>query len=89
MGGGLVSRQMMHAPASEAIFQFPPLDRRRPTKVWSVSLQKMAAQKWPWQPDANSNMVGKQLCWSRRGPRVALERSLRRLSTRYDADVDR
>ena len=29
---------------------------------------------------------GEQLCWSRRCPRVALERSLHRLSMRYDAD---
>ena len=29
---------------------------------------------------------GQQLCWSRRDPRVALERSLYHLSMRYDAD---
>ena len=29
---------------------------------------------------------GQQLCWSQHGPRVVLERSLHRLSMRYDAD---
>ena len=29
---------------------------------------------------------GQQICWSRRDPRVALERSLQRLSMRHDAD---
>ena len=30
---------------------------------------------------------GQQLCWPRRGPRVALERSLHGLSMRYDVIV--
>ena len=47
----------------------------------------MAVQKkWPAARCLSHRWYGQQLCWSRRGPRVALERSLRRRSMRYDAD---
>jgi hypothetical protein len=43
-------------------------------------------EKWPGSQVPSHRWYGQPRCCSRRGPRVALERALHRLSVRYDAD---
>jgi hypothetical protein len=47
-----------------------------------VRVLPVAAGTWP----GSRRWYGQPLCWSRRGPRMALELSLRLRSMRYDAD---
>ncbi len=101
MGGGLESRQMMHAPPSAGSprFQFESSSVWSPWR-WQQEVRSRAvgmagisrvlpygrAKKWPGSEAPSHRWYGQQLRWSRRGPRVALEWSLYRLSMRYDAD---
>ena len=55
-------------------------------RQWDRVLPNGRAKKWPDSEAPSHRWYGQQLCWSRRGPRVALERSLYCLSMRYDAD---
>ena len=92
MGGGLASRQMMHAPPSATIFPLP-LDSAPPllgADEWGVLFgsvkppqsnpSKWPREKWPRSQVPSHRWYGQQLCWSQHGPRVALERSLHRPS---------
>jgi hypothetical protein len=86
MGGGLVSRQMMHAPPSAAISlsaqgECGSAQGRRISQFGSTESSPMAARKWPGSPVPSHRWYGKWPCWSRRGPRVTPERSLHHMAS--------
>ncbi len=76
----------MHAPPSAGI-RSDLLTVPGTREVFESS--QWPREKWPGSQAPSHPVVKQQLRWSRRGPRVALERSFHRLSMRYDADRGR
>ena len=89
MGGGLASRQMMHAPPSAAI-SLSKWIGAGPTKwgVWVRGVPPNGRAKKTGLPDRCLATGGMDSSFAGLGaaPRVAPERSLHRLSMRYDVD---